>query len=280
MAAAGLVSVLSRKTKISALLMMGFWVSQRYAIFFCASWAAFSALQVAAGPLHDAVRAGNPNAMEAALLSTNLDETDFILGTPLHIALSEGDAEIADILINAGADIEAQSELNGMRAIHIAASLGESTLVELLLAAGASISERDATGKTALHVATSRGATEVVKLLLENGAKVDSREPHKGFTPLLISALHGEPEIVELLVAAGADVEATSASGTTALMLAASQELVANVGDLSLIRYFADLGVDLEKPDSSGATVLSQAVGRAPPYDKIAELLRSIGATK
>ena len=177
-------------------------MSLEYAFFLVALWANCSAVQVAAGPLHDAVRAGNPTAIEAALPGTNLDETDFMLGTPLHIAVSQGDAEAAEILIRAGADIEAESELSGMRAIHIAASLGESTLVEMLLAAGASISERDGTGKTALHVATSWGETEVVKILLDNGAKVDSRELQEGFSPLLISALQGESEIAKLLIAA------------------------------------------------------------------------------
>jgi len=187
-------------------------MSLKYAMFLVAFWANCSPVQVAAGPLHDAVRAGNLNAIRAALPGTDLDETDYILGTPLHIAVSRGDAGTAEILIRAGADIEAQSELNGMRAIHIAASLGESTLVELLLAAGASISERDSTGKTALHVATSRGATEVVKILLDNGAKVDSREPQRGLSPLLISALHGESEIAKLLIAGSAISNALLAS--------------------------------------------------------------------
>lgn len=168
-----------------------------------------------------------------------------------------------------------------MRAIHIAASLGESALVELLLAAGASISERDGTGKTALHVATSWGETEVIRILLDNGAELDSRELQNDYSPLMISALHGEFEIVKLLVAAGADVHATTLNGYTPLMLAASLESVENVGDLSLIRYLAGLGVDLEKADAAGVTALSFAEARnVPVYIEIAELLRSLGATK
>ena len=64
-------------------------------------------------------------------------------------------------------------------------------------------------------------------------------------------------------------------------MLAATFRSVSNVRDLSLIRYFAGLGVDLEKQDAAGITALSFAEARSGPvYVEIAELLRSLGATK
>ena len=57
------VSLLFCKTMIETLLRMGFRMSLKYAIILVATWASCTAVQVAAGPLHDAVRAENPNAI-------------------------------------------------------------------------------------------------------------------------------------------------------------------------------------------------------------------------
>lgn len=87
-----------------------------YWIFLYFQFAIFDAL---GGELHDAVRANNGDLVMSLLAEgADVDESDFLLGTALHVAVSEGRHEIARLLIGNGADLEAVSEQQGSRAMH------------------------------------------------------------------------------------------------------------------------------------------------------------------
>ncbi|MDU8946650.1 ankyrin repeat domain-containing protein [Ovoidimarina sediminis] len=234
---------------------------------------------VIAGPLHDAVRTGNKAAvLEAVAASQDVNETDFFLGAPLHVAVVEERPEMVRILLEAGAEIDAPSELEARTALHLAADVGDEEMVLLLLQEGADPHAVDRSGKQAIHLATISGHSEVVANLLSAGVMVDSREPGEGMTPLLIASLQGEVELVELLVSAGADIEATNATGRTPFFFSTSMESFANVGDDKLIRYFAERGVELAPEDNAGITPLQWARSRnVPIYDEIAEILTGMG---
>ena len=61
---------------------------------------------VMAGPLHDAVRTGNEAAvLEAVATAQDVNETDFFLGAPLHVAVVEERPEMVRILLDAGAEL-------------------------------------------------------------------------------------------------------------------------------------------------------------------------------
>ena len=60
-----------------------------------ALFVASSIKPVIAGPLHDAVRAGDKVAvLEALVNSQDVNETDFFLGAPLHVAVVEDRPEM------------------------------------------------------------------------------------------------------------------------------------------------------------------------------------------
>ncbi len=237
-------------------------------------------LPLAAGPLHDAVRAGDLHAAEALVEYADLEETDFILGTPLHIAVNTGDTKLMEVLITAGSAIEAPSELLGMRPIHLAVNSGDADTLRFLIGSGADVDSTTAEGETALHVAVRLGNEKLVEVLIENSALIDRPEPAEGFNPLHSASLQGQEEIVRLLIEAGADPEARTDTGQTPLMLATSLESVRNVGGFSLMKYIAELGVDLDAADAAGLTALSQAAGRGGVYVEIAAVLRALGATR
>ena len=73
---------------------------------------------------------------------------------------------------------------------------------------------------SALRRACFTGNLEVVHWLLQHGAPVDSSSP--AGTPLLWAAGSGQDSAVSQLLAAGADVNATTADGISAVIMASA----------------------------------------------------------
>ena len=111
--------------------------------------------------------------------------------TLLHVAAKWGREDLADLLIAAGADVEARNEID-QRPLHIAARYGRPTVVKLLLARGADVGASGWRVHTPLHAASCGlgsqsnigSRVEVATLLLAAGADVNARERGSGFTPL------------------------------------------------------------------------------------------------
>ena len=96
-------------------------------------------------------------------------------GTPLHLAATFGHKEIAELLIDKGADVNAMGGLLGWTPLHWAASEGRKEVAELLIAKGADVNAKkwggDYTGDTPLDTAIRRKHPETADLLRKHGAK-------------------------------------------------------------------------------------------------------------
>lgn len=239
-----------------------------------------------AGELHDAVRAQDNAAVEALLASgAEVDGTDFILGTALHVAVSEGNLEIARILIDHGADVEAVSEQQGSRALHLAAQFGDATMLALLLDSRADIEARDGYQGTPLLRAAAGGNADVVRLLLDRGAEIHAREGKYGATPLHEACFQGRFDVVKLLLDYGADIHATDNTGLTAFRMAALPQSYSRVGGATLLEYLVEKGADPNAKDTSGMSVLAHAEHQATAggdtlFQEIVPVLRRLGATE
>jgi uncharacterized protein len=75
---------------------------------------------------------------------------------PLHAAIAAGSAEVAGLLLDEGADVNARQQA-GYTPLMGAAAAGREDLVELLLAHGATVAAVSDEGKTAAGVARERG---------------------------------------------------------------------------------------------------------------------------
>ena len=130
--------------------------------------------------------------------------------TALHWAALNGDAELASMLLYAGANVGAKTRIGGYTPLHLAAQVGHANVIAPLVAAGAPVTAATATGATALMQAAHSGSTDAVRILIENGADPNVKETANGQTALMFAAAADRVDVVKLLIARGADLHLTS----------------------------------------------------------------------
>ncbi|KAJ3084066.1 hypothetical protein HK102_000775 [Quaeritorhiza haematococci] len=107
--------------------------------------------------------------------------------TPLHLILqragSKGMEEAVQLLVRAGADVDAQEHSGGWSALHLAALYNQTRIVEYLIRMGAKLNQTTSRGVTELHLAARNGNREIITLLVKAGCKNDIKNS-VNFTPL------------------------------------------------------------------------------------------------
>ena len=121
-----------------------------------------------------------------------------VIDTPLLLALSEGQLDVARALIERGAPLDVADYEIRFTPLLTAARFGHTEMVELLLDKGADIHVKDCCGDTALHLAIRAGHTDTARILVERGAQVDVRDD-RGCTPLDEAVKAGNAECEKLL---------------------------------------------------------------------------------
>jgi ankyrin repeat protein len=136
-----------------------------------------------------------------------------VLGN-LHEACEQGDLEMVVQLLDAGASPNVKAY--GFTPLHAASACGAAEIASLLLERGAEIEALTDAGVTPLMFAITENYPELVKLLLEHNARPDASMPG-GWTGVHMSAGEGHGAVLKLLLAAGAPVDAPDDTGLTPL---------------------------------------------------------------
>ena len=180
-------------------------------------------------------------------------------GTPLYFAAINGHLRLVWILLGRGADVNAAATDN-YTLLHKASSGGHISTVRLLIEHGADVHARDKTQLTPLHYAQNAGT---MRLLIEHGAYVYARDESQS-TPLH----HMQNfETMQLLIEHGADVQARDESQSTPLHIASSRVNTETV--LLLIKR----GADVNARDESQWTPLHRVLSRSLKRDIISRLV-------
>ena len=167
-------------------------------------------------PLHLASRY---DAMDAAnvLLERGADiqaqgDSEY---TPLHYAVAANSLDVARVLIERGADIHAEANW-GFTPLHLAAEVNSRDVAHLLIERGADIHAQAEYGWTPLDLAAFSNAVEIALELIEFGADIHAQD-EEGYTPLHSAAYGNAFEAAHLLIERGADINAKNDDGETPL---------------------------------------------------------------
>lgn len=164
--------------------------------------------------------------------------------TALHLAVQRAQADMVELLIDGGADLEAACARTGSTALHLSVERGSLELSRCLLELGADVEARDTRERsTPLHLAARVGSEDLIQLLLDYAAKVDARQAF-GETALHVAVKYLRPRLARLLLRAGAQVDAKNANGRTALRYAVEYRSSESLG--LLLRFGADASEALD----------------------------------
>ena len=171
--------------------------------------------------------------------------------TPLHTAARFGRDDLAEVLIDRGADVGAGDEPARNTALHIAAQYGNVAVARVLVTRGANVNAPNKYGRTSLHDAVSglagtsdlEGRLQVARLLLSRGADLNARA--SGRTPLDEAAgpsdnrANGE-RMTELLLSAGATPRTVDPRQSESPLERASSS-----GNVATVRHLLEAGAEV-----------------------------------
>jgi ankyrin repeat protein len=187
----------------------------------------------------------------------------------LEQAVADGSEAIVRLLLQYGADVNAQGDLYGS-AIYAAMIKGNEEMLQLLQE-NAMIPCKNLPTRKVLKEAAADGSEPLVKLFIENGAEVNAPGSIDG-TALSQAAANGRELIVRLLLDNGANINAADEFSKTALQLAAEN------GNEPIVRLLLDKGANVNTSTGYGGTALQLAAKKG--NEPIARLLLAKGADK
>jgi ankyrin repeat protein len=234
-----------------------------------------TALLIACGAIPDdeatsAMQRQMPDAPQLILTmlrhGANIEERDKDRYTPLLWAISDQRWNTASLLLDHGANVNAQADNPNTGTTDGATPLVEaammptaSNIVRRLLERGARVNTTASNGWTALHYAIEVHAPlSMVNLLIASGASVNAEEQVHGRTPLMLACMsHTTTQTIRLLLAHGARINVKDWRGRTPLMEAAASDAPAIY--IEVVRLLLTHGAKVNVQDERGLSPLMYA---------------------
>ena len=168
--------------------------------------------------------------------------------TPLAYAAEKGHHQCMDLLIQAGADVNATVNC---RPLIMATAAFQCDSMRILIQAGADVNATDDCGTTCLLVACNHSYAECVELLIQQGADVNISDVNRN-SALIVTVAHfvnGDTlQCLKLLLRAGAHVNRINCCGKNSLMYSTGREQINRQAMLLLLAA----GETLKMPKTDG----------------------------
>ncbi|KAL0018494.1 hypothetical protein WJX79_003679 [Trebouxia sp. C0005] len=201
--------------------------------------------------------------------------------TPLHHAAEQGSVDIVELLIFAGAEVNAGTDQK-WTSLHLAAKEQNTGVVRVLLDNDADGALKDSYGATPLHYAVQLADLNHFNALHSVPRCIVKGPDKKGYTVLHHAVAGGNIEIVNTL--AGYKAQAVTSDGKTTLHWAALGSAVEAWPSLVGARYGSNMesaqlllkaGAEVKSRDDAGCTPMHYAAGSGDL--ELVELLTSLG---
>ena len=148
------------------------------------------------------------------------------VSNPLMVAVQQGKDLKVRLMIATGVDVnEKDKGYYSRTAIHIAVESNDMKMAQMLLNAGADIKLKDEYGQTPLMNLNGNTSGEIIQLLAQHGADLNGTG-RSGQTPLIAAAQYDNFEAVKALLEVGADVKIKDGFGNSALDHARSERII------------------------------------------------------
>jgi len=148
-------------------------------------------------------------------------------------AVKKGELGLVKELLEQGEDVNTKTYEDELSLLHLALLNRDEDMARLLIEHGADIEAEDIGGNRPLHLAVALNMPEMVKLLLDLGADINAKARY-GRTPIMFSASHKDLRIFEMLVERGANPFDKDYEGSTLLHYAAANRNIPLINRLSL----------------------------------------------
>jgi ankyrin repeat protein len=233
---------------------------------------------VAAGDLLSAVKARNPEQVEALLKAGADPNRRSSYGAPINLAAGLGSLEIVVDLLDAGADPHVAG-FGGATPLHAAALSGQMDVAKVLLERGARVDARDNLGRIPLltYASSATHNLDLLKVLLRVGANPNAVEDATGISVLDHVAAHGNADETALLIAAGAKIDSRDKLfGRTPLHFA-TDCCLSTTGSFEVVKSLIDHGADVNAKDVNGSTAIDNVRRCAPHSGLMLSILKEAG---
>ena len=116
-----------------------------------------------------------------------------------------GEVEVVQDLLSLGVDVDARDSEHDETALMLASRKNHTQIAEYLINSGANVHATDRFGKSALSYASRAGANDIIRILINHGSAVDATDDD-GNSSLFHAITGGHNDTTLLLINSGANV--------------------------------------------------------------------------